>query len=258
MAGEREPVARALDILAWMAAHPAGPWSVRQAARDIGTSPTTIHRTFRIFEERGLIGQGEDRTYTPGLELFRMCRALASELSPVKIARPHMEELVKQSGETVLLGGYDWHRRQMMFLDIAYAPHPLRYVLDLQRWIPVHAGASGLAILASLPAGERRRVYAAGLETLTEATLVDGERLEEASREIRERGYAKSRGQRMVGAVALAAPIFDSGGDVFGDVCITIPDQRYEDRLEGVLAPLVVQVGASISAELKHVGFRHG
>src|ERR1700685_750034 len=101
-----------------MAAHPAGPWSVRQAARDIGTSPTTIHRIFRVFEERGLIGQDGDRNYTPGLELYRICHALPSERSPVNIARPHLEELVRQCGETVLLGGYNWHRQQMMFLDI--------------------------------------------------------------------------------------------------------------------------------------------
>jgi DNA-binding IclR family transcriptional regulator len=258
MAGEREPVARSLDVLAWMAAHPAGPWSVRQAARDIGTSPTTIHRIFRVFEERGLIGQDGDRSYTPGLELYRICHALASELSPVRIARPHLEELVRQCGETVLLGGYDWHRQQMMFLDTVYALHPLRYVLDLHRWIPVHAGATGLAILASLPEIERQRVYAAGLDALTTATYVDARRLEEVAAQIRSQGYALSKGQRMAGAVALAAPIFDCAGDVYGDVGITIPDQRYEDRLEPLLAPQLIAVTNQISAELKHVGFRRG
>jgi DNA-binding IclR family transcriptional regulator len=258
MAVEREPVARSLDVLAWMAAHPAGPWSVRQAARDIGTSPTTIHRIFRVFEERGLIGQDGDRSYTPGLELYRVCHALASELSPVKIARPHLEEVVRQSGETAMLGGYDWHRRQMMFLDTVYAPHPLRYVLDLHRWIPVHSGATGLAILASLPEAERQGIYDKGLEALTAATMVDAAQLEKAAAEIRARGYALSKGQRLVGAVALAAPVFDSAGDVFGDACMTIPEQRYEDRLEGVLAPLLMHAAARISAELKHVGFRRG
>ena len=37
------------------------------------------------------------------------------------------------------------------------ARFPLRYAVELNTWLPVHAGASGLAILASLPENERLR-----------------------------------------------------------------------------------------------------
>jgi DNA-binding IclR family transcriptional regulator len=244
--------------MVWLAANPGGGWSVRQVARDIGTSPTTVHRIFRVLEERGLIVQDADRSYRSGLELYRIAQALAGELSPAKVARPHLERLAEQCEETALLGVYDPSRRQMTFVEIVYAPHPLRYVIELNQWVPIHAGATGLAILANLSETERQAVYDRGLPALTESTLSDSRQLEQVSRQIREQGFAFSHGQRLPGAVALAAPVFDAAGDVYGDTCITIPEQRYDEALKERILPALLQAAAKITADLERVGVRRG
>lgn len=252
----REPVGRAIDVLIWLADHPGGPWSVRHVARELGTSPATIHRIFKVLESRELLGRATDGTYFAGLELYRVCRALADELSPSRLARPHLEALARECGECVLLGAYDPRRGQMMFVDIVEAAYPLRYVIECNVWLPVHAGATGLAILAHLPAGERKEIYARGTPALTPATLVSEEELEHEVELIAERGYAHTSGQRADGAVGFAAPLFDVNNDVYGDVCITVPDVRYRPELEEPLSTALMRAARDITGELQSAGYR--
>jgi DNA-binding IclR family transcriptional regulator len=255
MPGEREPAARAIDMLIWLADHTADTWGVRQVAREMNTSPSTIYRIFQIFESRDLVTKNEDGKYTPGLELFRVCQVFSQRLSPVKIAKPHLERLAAACGETVLLAAYGARRGQMIVIDIIDAPHPLRWVVHRDQWNAIHSGATGLAILAFLPEEERRALYQRDLERFTERTIVTAADLEAEVARIRARGYAYSRGQRSKGAVGFGAPLFDAAGDVFGDVCITIPEGRFDPAQEPKLGRLLVVAAADISADLHDAGF---
>jgi IclR family transcriptional regulator, acetate operon repressor len=253
----REPVGRALDVLAWIADHHADPLVVRQIARDLGTTPSTVHRILGTFQDRGLIARGDHGEYVAGLELYRICVAVATELSPARIAHPHLQQLAKQCNETTLFGIYDSGHGQMMFIDRVEALHPLRYVLEMHRWIPTHAGATGLAILAFLPEAERRRIYAMGLEAQTPYTIVAVDALEAELERVRERGYAHSMGQRTPGAVGFGAPVFDSAGVVCGDLCVTLPQQRFHDgEFADSLASLLIAASQRVSDDLKAVGYR--
>lgn len=253
----REPVGRALDVLAWMADHQSQPLGVRQIARDLDTTPSTIHRILATFQDRHLVARGDNGEYVLGLELYRICAVIASELSLGRIARTHLQRLTKECNETTLFGTYDSGRGQMMFIDRVEALHPLRYVVDLHQWLPLHAGATGLAILAYLPEEERQRIYAAGLEPATPATIVSVTELEKELEQVRLRGYALSMNQRVQGAVGFAAPVFDSSGMVCGDMCITLPQQRFQaGEFADSLAGMLMTAAAQVTAELKAVGYR--
>jgi IclR family acetate operon transcriptional repressor len=253
----REPVGRALDVLSWIADHPSDPLVVRQIARDLDTSPSTIFRIFRTFQDRRLIARGDDGEYVTGLELYRICAVIAHELSLARIAHSRLQQLTRECGETTLFGIYEPRRGQMMFIDRVEALHPLRYMVDLHRWMAVHAGATGLAILAFLPEAERRRIYAAGLAALTPDTLVTVAALEEELERVRRRGYSLSQGQRTPGAVGFAAPVFDSAGVVCGDMCVTLPEQRFEaGAFADSLAAMLMAASQQVSTDLKAIGYR--
>lgn len=253
----REPVGRALEVLAWIADHPADPLVVRQIARDLDTTPSTVHRIFGTFQDRGLIARGEHGEYVAGLELYRICAAVSSELSPARMARPHLQQLSRECNETTMFGIYDPGRGRMMFIDIAEALHPLRYVVEMHRWIPLHAGATGLAILAFLPPAERQRIYAMGLDSLTPDTIATVEALEAELERVRQRGYAHSIGQRVPGAVGFGAPVLDSSGAVCGDLCVTLPQQRFQaGKFADSLASLLMAASQRVTDDLKAVGYR--
>jgi IclR family transcriptional regulator, acetate operon repressor len=144
-----------------------------------------------------------------------------------------------------------------MFIDRVEALHPLRYVVDLHRWLPLHAGATGLAILAYLPEEERQRIYSAGLDALTPATIVSATDLEKELEQVRRRGYALSMNQRVQGAVGFAAPVFDSTGMVCGDVCVTLPEQRFQaGKFADSLAAMLMTAAAQVTDDLKAVAYR--
>jgi DNA-binding IclR family transcriptional regulator len=240
----------------WMGDHPTTPWSLRQVARDLRTSPTTVHRIFRVFEEHGLLHKDTNGGYFPSLGLYKLASSIGvGQDLPVMIARPHLEALRDKIDETVMIGAYDPHRQEMMYLDVIESSHPVQHIVVPNRWRSIYPGAAGMGILAFLSEPERRSVYKRGLEAFTERTVVDVDELEKLLAKIRRDGYVISRGQRRVGAVGIAAPIFDSAGQVFGDVVITIPEQRFNEGLGATVASAGAATAKVISAELKAAGY---
>jgi DNA-binding IclR family transcriptional regulator len=139
----------------------------------------------------------------------------------------------------------------MMFTLMVESTHPLRYVIETHRWLPIYAGASGLAILAFLDDEERQEVVReTGLRPVTDRTITDATILEERVARIRQRGYAISRGERIPGAVGLAAPIFGSNQRVLGDVCVTIPEARFYETNEAWLGRRLMSCATTISSEM--------
>lgn len=256
---QREPVGRALDVLTWIANHPSAHLGVRQIARDIGTTPSTVHRILATFEDRRMIGRSDDGQYVIGLELYRICESIAGDLSPTRIAKPYLEALARVSCETALFGVYDAHRRRMMFTAVVESAHQVRHVLEINRWLPIHSGATGLAILAYLPVNERNAIYAEGLEAFTPATLIVPDEIEAELAQIRESGYANSVGQRTAGAVGFAAPVFDCDDRVCGDVCVTLPEQRFEaGEFEQSLVAHLKAASENVTRAIHTAGYRSG
>jgi DNA-binding IclR family transcriptional regulator len=73
---------------------------------------------------------------------------------------------------------------------------------------------------------QMRRLSPAELDPLTEATIVDWDVLLEELRTVRSQGWAESHGERVRGAFAVSAPIFDERGEVVAAVSILGPEAR--------------------------------
>jgi DNA-binding IclR family transcriptional regulator len=139
----------------------------------------------------------------------------------------------------------------MMFVTFIDSSHPLRYVVPTNEWIPVHAGASGLAVMAFLPEGERRAIVERrGLPRITEATITDPHVLEDELGRVRRRGYAFSRGQRTKGAVAIAAPIWGPNGRILGELNLSVPEPRFDESMTPAFAKLVITHAQRITENL--------
>ena len=75
-------------------------------------------------------------------------------------------------------------------------------------------------------------------------------RLEEGMRFARQHGYATSRGEIFVGAVAVSAPYFDHRGIVIGSVGLYGPEARISDQKMLEYSKLVREAGRRISVLL--------
>jgi DNA-binding IclR family transcriptional regulator len=253
----RDPVGRALDLLTWLAEHGTnGPMGVREIARAMGTSPTTAHRLLQAFEERSLVRRDGNGAYYGGLELVRLGR-LASRFSVQEAAHPVLEKLSADVDETALLGLLEPRRGELMVVDAVQTSQPLRYLVQLDTWRPLWAGAAGIGVLAFLSEDDRARVLREHRpERITANTPTSPAAVEELCRQAREKGYALSRGQRTEGAVGIAAPIRDADGHVVGDVCLTVPDNRFRESDEERFAAALTAAAQQTSAILVAAGYR--
>lgn len=245
--GTREPVSRAFDVLVHMVERSEGPTSARRLAGELGMSSTTAQRALAALVAAGMVvSDSETQLYAPGPGLHRLARTAAGKHGLVDIATPYLRALSAETGETSQLGQYEPTNHAMMFVDQVPGSRPLRYVVPMNAWVPLYVGASGLAMLAFLPDAVQDVVIRRATE---EGGLVESA-LRDRLKPIREQGFALTRGQRLPGAVGIAAPIRGVESRVLGDVVLTVPEVQFEDNRGAEYATLVTRCARDISHAL--------
>jgi IclR family acetate operon transcriptional repressor len=244
---QRYPLARGIEILTLMTDSGQPSYGVRELAGRLGVSASTAHRLLTDLEGLGMVTRAPAGSYRLGMEFLRLAWTASSRFPLRDAASDVLTELAARTSESSFFGLYNEQRHQMMFAVSVESPHPLRYTVPQGVWLPLHAGASGLAILAFLPAEVQAEVARAGLDPLTERTLVDADQLAERLERIRRDGYAISHGERINGAIAIAAPVTGPAGSVIGDVGITVPESRFNAAASSELAGLVRRSADSLT-----------
>ncbi len=208
-------------------------FGVRELARMLDAPPSSVQRTLESGAAVSLVSASESGQWELGWELYRIA-SLAHRKRPFLAVAELLDELRELTGETAFLAVYDAQRRQRMYIAMSPSRRSVQFVPQLFTWLPLHATASAMAILAHLPEEERRHLYDLGLPLFARRRLAPP-KLERTMASIRSDGYAVSRDQADVGASAIAAPVW-TAGIVQGSVGIAVPNQRFVDESEGRLA----------------------
>lgn len=250
--GTPPATARAFSVLGRMADDPLHAWGVRELARELAVAPSSVHRALGSLDKAGAIERaGKEASYRVSVTWVRLAMKIASGWPFLDYVSGLITRLSQRFEETVAIGVFDAPRAAVSFLTAVESARQVRYVLPMDKPLPLHAGASGIAILAFLPEVERNRLMETmTLSALTDQTITSRSALERACDEARSQGYAISHGQRVQGAVGIASPIRRVGDGVFGDVLLTIPEQRYTDALEHPVAAAVIECATAISRYL--------
>ena len=238
---QRHPLARGLEILTLMVDGREQSYGVRELGNRLGVSASTAHRLLTDLEELGMVARTPVGNYRLGMEFLRLAWTANARYPLHEAASDVLDHLAERSGESSFFGVYNEQRRQMMYSLSVESTHALRYTVPQGVWLPIHAGASGLAILAFLPAEVQDEIVRGRLDALTNRTLVDAGQLAERLARIRGDGYAVSHGERIDGAIAIAAPVMGPVGTVVGDVGITVPESRFNVDATSELVALVKQ-----------------
>lgn len=201
-------------------------WGVRELAAHLAMSKSTVHRMLSSLTLVDWLQYDERvKRYTVGFELYRMAMVLSQNTPLVHVARPYLDKISKATGESVILCYYRATDRKVVFLDLVESIHPLRYEVKLGVPRLLHAGATGRSIMAFLSPEIQREMIETGLEQITDRTLVQPELLEAKLAETRSLRYAVSSGERIPGAISVAAPFWDATG-LIGSIALTVPEQR--------------------------------
>jgi IclR family acetate operon transcriptional repressor len=222
---------RLFAILGDLGGHPSS--TLTEIASRVELPKPTVLRFLRSLEGDAWVTRTPKGGYALGPSILGLAGQYLSLDSVIVAASPAMMRLRDTLGETATLSRASGATR--ICVQEFPSTQPLRLVLGLGRQGPLHAGASGLILLAYMPAAARNEILSAPLEKLTERTIASAEALELECERIRAQGWAITRGQRTAGAAAMCVPIEDPAAEwgvsalgVYGpDVrCRTIEDEH--------------------------------
>ena len=227
----RSTFTRSLNVLRALAQSPRS-MSVSELSGQLEIPPATVARLLGDLAAEAMVSEEGDRRFGLGPEALRLAWQLKKNMSLERVARPVLEELVRETGETASISRYIAEEGVSAIAMIEEAERPLTYVLEVGETKHLNAGATGKSILAFLPAKEIDAVVERHhLPKVTTRTTIDPARLQNELAEIRGRGFAMPRGERVAGAVGIAAPIFAEGPRVFGCIGVTTPEHRFSEDL---------------------------
>jgi DNA-binding IclR family transcriptional regulator len=227
---------------------------VRSLAREIGIDKSAVSRLLRQLESLGVVDSDLiPGRYSVGPRLFAIARAAANRDQLGRAAKPMLEELVRNFNETVYLATLEGD--QVVYRDMVECSRPVRYVVELGKPSPIHAGAGGRAILAGLSDADAERLLGRGrLSRLTAKTITDRTQLRKAINADRKRGFSVSFGERVSGGAAVAAPYFAADGTCRGSIVAAFPLERLKEHDIENLGRMVSHAAADLSERL---GYRH-
>ena len=236
--------ANAIDVLELLSRH-AEPMPAAAIARDLGLPRSSVYHLLKVLHGRGYVSHyPEERRYGLGQAAYELGSAYQRQAPMARIARGPMRRLVDQVGRNAHLATLDG--RDVIYLLEERAPGQPMLVTDVGVRLPAHLTASGLAMLAALPASQVRALYpdraafvqrnGNGPRSLTE--------LRSMLARSRTAGHAREDGTVTPDLSSVAVPVVDRAGRPLAAVAVTF---RSEDGTPEHVAELVSK--ASYAAE---------
>ncbi len=220
---------------------------VSDAAQELGVARSTAHRLLAMLEFHDFVAQDQTtRLYVAGPSLTDIGLAIVRDMDIRTVARPVLEALGRDVGETVhllILRGSD-----ALFIDSVETSNVLRVGSRIGMVLPAYSTAGGKAMLAQLPRETVRALYPnARLARVTKRTVTGRAELLRELELTKKRGYAMNTGESEADIAAVAAPIIDRHGQVRASLAIAAPMARATDvRLR--------RLGSSVLGAAKQIG----
>jgi DNA-binding IclR family transcriptional regulator len=248
-AGESRTVLRAIRVLDCFS--PEQPeLGVRDLARRIGMASSTVGRLLATLEAARVLDRNPAaRTYSLGPRVLAWAGVYTAALDVRTRARPILEMLRRATRETVSLYVRDGTER--VCVERLESHEGIRAVVRVGERMPLYAGASGKALLAFLPAEERKALLrSVRLTRLTPRTITSRARLERELAAVRAAGHAVSVGERTMAGASVAAPIRGGDGAVVAALNLTGPAERVAGSKLPEYVRRVTAAAAAISHEM--------
>lgn len=244
---EMKSVTRSLRILEAVAQHQ--PVTVGELTKLFGLPKSTVQRTLITLSEAGwLRANRKDTTrWEIGARVLAVRPAALQGSSLFAAAREPMIRLRDKVNETIHLSVPD-ALQCMVVVDRVDCDHAVRTYHEIGDTSPLHATATGRAVLAHLPAADVDELIDRGLDSYSESTLTDPSELRTELKRVRANGYSVNRNQYRPDVCAIAAPILDTDGTPLAAVAISMPDSRYDPAKEPELGRLVTDTAAEVTA----------
>ena len=237
-----QSIERAFSLLKVLAGGPAG---VTEIAERVTLPKSTVSRLLATLEELGVVEQvSAGGVYRMGAAMLDLAGAASPGRSLISVARPHLAELNRLTGEAAGLSIADG--TQMFYLDQITPVSELQVRDWTGTRIPMHAVPSGHALMA-LDDALLATVVAQPLTRFTAHTLTTAAALRTRVADVRAQGYAWTMEEFADGLNSVAAAIRPLDGRVVAALHVYGPSSRFPgDRDPAEIGELVKATAARV------------
>lgn len=247
-----QALVRGLRVLEAMAAQEK-PVGVGELSRLLDLPKSTVQRLLRTLDQEGWAQVSSDPVTRWQLSprMLSLARHGASAHTLREAALPHMRALADRTGETIHFSVLD-RDVQLVLVERVDSIHPVRTFNPIGATTPLHASASGKAVLAMFSPDHLKAVLARPLAKVMPNTVTDPQQLMHQILEARERGYAVNISENRAGVCAIGAGVADSTGRPAAGLAISMPDSRFEPERVPEWGAWVRETARAIADSLVH------
>ena len=243
-----QSVDRTLDVLESLATR-RGATGISELSQLVGLHVSTVHRLLATLVDRGYVRQDPDSSrYHLGSRIFTLASAADLHLDLRLVARPYLERMMRNSGETANL--VTASESEVVYLDQVASMHLVKMFTAPGMRAPLYCTGTGKVMLAFRGPAFAEPVLNAPMRRYTPRTLVTRAALEAELAAIRKRGYSVDNEEMEEGVRCLAVPVFDRRKDCVGAISVSGPTTRMTVERVEKLAPTARQIAHELSRQL--------
>jgi DNA-binding IclR family transcriptional regulator len=235
----------ALDVLA----NRSSECSLVELCTALKLHKSTVHRLMMVLEQHRLVDKNpETGGYRLGLKLFEFGSKAIAAFDPRRHARPYLDRLQRELGETVFFCILD--EGQVFYLEKVESQQSVRTACTVGSRAPAYCTAVGKAMLAELPDAEVDDIVRRwGLKAITTNTITTPEALRAELKAVVSRGYAIDNEEKEEGLRCVSAAVRGHSGKLFAAISVSGPAFRITKQRIPEIGQVVMRAANDLSAE---------
>ena len=243
-----EALERGLEVIRALGKAPDG-LSLSHVADAAGLPRPTARRALVTLETLGYV-RAEERVFRLTPRVLELGCAYVGSLGLWDIVRPHLQELVRRTGESSSMAQLDGS--EIVYVGRVAVPKIITIAVGVGTRLPAASTSMGRVLLAALTPAERRAALAAPPRGDVRAAAVPSRReLDVVLAQVREDGWAAVDQALAVGVRSVAVPLRDGDGRTVAaiNVCVHAAEHGMA-KLERELLPELRDAAAAIDDDL--------
>ena len=215
----------------------------------------TVYRFLQTMKSLGYVRQETDsERYGLTMKMFELGTKALQYPDLVELAKPHMQRLADETGETVHLGMLI--DSEIIYVHKVDSRHMLGMYSRVGRRAPLHCTAIGKVLLAWENADRQTRALAGcDFKRYREKTITDRAAFQAELERTREQGFGEDREEFDDHIRCVGVPIFDRHNQAVAGLSVSFPTFRFDVAREPAVVAMLQEASRVVSKQLGCTNF---
>jgi IclR family transcriptional regulator, KDG regulon repressor len=215
----------------------------------------TVYRFLQTMKSLGYVRQETDsERYGLTMKMFELGTKALMYPDLIELAKPHMQQLADETGETVHLGMLI--DSEIIYVHKVDSRHMLGMYSRVGRRAPLHCTAIGKVLLAWESTDRQQRALSGcDFKRFREKTITDRAAFVAELERTREQGFGQDREEFDEHIRCVGVPIFDRHNQAVAGLSVSFPTFRFDVAREPAVVGMLQEASRVVSKQLGCTSF---